>query len=86
MTRPKVYGRKATDPERLRLLEAVAEAARAEIGEQLDLMGTRAILGRREHLSCAEYLAKYGKWTSDSERALLEALAALEALDEKEQP
>ena len=58
------------DPERLRLLEAVAEAARAD--------------GRIPGLTFAEYLSRYSYYMSDNGRALLEALAALEALDEKE--
>jgi len=59
--------------ERLRLLEAVAKAARARI--QTDYMG-------RHKMTCVEYLTRYGDRMSATGRAVLEALAALEALGE----
>lgn len=65
----KVYGRKETDPERLRLLEAVAEAARAD-------MRSRYGIGL---LSFTEYLALYPDWIERQKvQAVFEALAALE--------
>jgi len=62
------------DAKRLELLEAVAEAARADARIHLDFM-------RGKGMAFAGFLAKYGEHMSDNGRAILEALAALEEYD-----
>jgi len=70
----RVYGRLSTDPERLRLLEAVAEASKAEARRASSLMGD-------EGMAFAEYISKHGRGHCNTFRAMLEALTALEAYD-----
>lgn len=73
----KVYGRQTPAPERLRLLEAVAEVARADALRRRDDMGYEAMtLGE-----CAAVFPINSGW-----KAVLEALATLEAYGGKEQP
>lgn len=68
----KVYGRREPDPERLRLLEAVAEAARTDAR-------IRFFLRDDEGMPFAEYVLRFAGILSSSGQALVEALAALEA-------
>jgi len=69
----KVYGRQTT--ERLRLLEAVAEACGVDARIQVDYMGGRG-------MTFTEYLAQYGDPMRYDGHGVLEALAALEAYDD----
>lgn len=64
------------DAERLQLLEAVAEAAQAHARMRQHMYDT-------EYL---EYIEWYGGYMSEHWLAVLQALAALEALDKKKQP
>ena len=63
--------------DRLRLLEAVAKAARADALRRRDDMG----YGSMTLAECADVVPVSPRW-----RLVLKALAALEALDEREQP
>ena len=69
----KVYGRRETDPERLRLLEAVAEAARADARDWVD-----SVYGKR--MSFVEYVSSRDR-VPTLRYPMLKALAALEAYD-----
>lgn len=64
-------GPREHDPDRLRLLEAVAEAARAEAQFRYGVGGE----------TFAEWIAQYGYLMGETKLVLLEALAALEAYD-----
>jgi len=72
----KVYERLTPDPERLRLLEAVAEAAKPGARFWVDIT-----LG--EGVSFSECVSKYDYRLTDYRRPVLEALAALEEYDER---
>jgi len=77
----KVYGRLSTDPDRLRLLEAVAKAAKPGARFWVDIT-----LGEGVSFSECVSNSKYDRRITDYRRPVLEALAALEALDDGREP